>query len=512
MIVRVLGFGKDDPADSKLDFHLSKRQDVTALTGSGRIVIMGDSANKPTLVTTLTDGSSPWEIFSMEAKINPKEFLKTDTIKCLGKYCLMPWYRDLCAHDSMWGLYVPPSFSLQVDYPMGYLWDKRHVGATVHATRGNMSRLLRKLLWNPSMFPRDSFGNTMRDTITNANGDGYAALHKIMRSVHPNLTEKAVEAITPYQCNSVSIAAHVRNMANFLEKEQLRGRLYTQYESLMMVMESLHGRFKESLKKKSELIFTAKHDHFDRIPFKLQMANLGTTLTEWLEELKLDSSRFSRPDAVHHIAQPAFDEEEDDGLIHAIRSDLNCSLCGITGHTMEHCHMFINMINGMQFMKANPGAVSTIQRDHKTFVRNKPRPRTGIHALGTSDQPETPFVNEPNDRPSLTFDDNGYICHLADTSAIDDTDDSSTGELLVHSSPFDPLVEFDDAASPFQPDMDEYLIANISDDADAAGPSSYEAALDMLQNVGMDTQEDGIEQGNALPSSALPLVGSACPL
>jgi hypothetical protein len=173
---------------------------------------------------------------------------------------------------------------------------------------------------------------------------------------------------------------------------------------------------------------------------------------------------------------------------------------------------FINMIKGLQFMKANPGAVSTIQRDHKTFVRNKSRPRTGIHALGTSDPPKTPCVNEPDDGPSLTFDDNGYICHLADTSAIDDTNDSSTSELSVHSSPFDPLVEFDDAASPFQPDMDEYLIANISDDADAAGTSSYEAALDMLQNEGMDTQEDGIEQGNALPSSALLMVGSACPL
>jgi hypothetical protein len=82
----------------------------------------------------------------------------------------------------------------------------------------------------------------------------------------------------------------------------------------------------------------------------------------------------------------------------------------------------------------------------------------------------------------------------------------------MHISPFDTLVEFDDAASPFQPDMDEYLIANISDDADATGLLSYEEALDTLNNEGMDTQEDGIEQGNALPSSALPLVGSACPL
>jgi hypothetical protein len=41
-----------------------------------------------------------------------------------------------------------------------------------------------------------------------------------MSAVQPNLTEKAIDPITPYQGNSVSIAAHVQNMANFLEKEQ----------------------------------------------------------------------------------------------------------------------------------------------------------------------------------------------------------------------------------------------------------------------------------------------------
>jgi hypothetical protein len=143
-----------------------------------------------------------------------------------------------------------------------------------------MARLMSKLLSNPSMFPRDTFGNTMLDTITNVNVDGYAALQNIMRSVHPNLIKKVVGPIMPYQGNSVSIAAHVRNMANFLEKEQLRGRSYTQYESLMMVIESLHGRFKERLESKYELIFKANIDHSNRTPFKLEMSNLGTTLTK----------------------------------------------------------------------------------------------------------------------------------------------------------------------------------------------------------------------------------------
>jgi hypothetical protein len=128
------------------------------------------------------------------------------------------------------------------------------------------------------MFSKDAFGATMCDTVANANFDGYAALQNIMRAVHPNLVEKAVEYITPYQGNVVTVAAQVRNMANHLEKESLRGCLYTKDESLMMVLESLHGRYKERLNNKAELALTAKHNHVDKITFKLEMTNLGTTL------------------------------------------------------------------------------------------------------------------------------------------------------------------------------------------------------------------------------------------
>jgi hypothetical protein len=43
MIVCFHGFGKDDPTDSKVDpnAHLALQQNVTALTGSGYVVIMG---------------------------------------------------------------------------------------------------------------------------------------------------------------------------------------------------------------------------------------------------------------------------------------------------------------------------------------------------------------------------------------------------------------------------------------------------------------------------------------
>jgi hypothetical protein len=139
-----------------------------------------------------------------------------------------------------------------------------------------------------------------------------------------------------------------RTWLTSLKKDSYFAALTPSNESLTTVIESLHGRFKERHESKYELIFTAKHDHSNRIPFKLETENLSTTLMEWSEELNLDSSHFSRPDAVSHLAQTGVnDEEDDDGISYAIGSDLNYALCSIPLHTMERCHVFIIMIKGL---------------------------------------------------------------------------------------------------------------------------------------------------------------------
>jgi hypothetical protein len=114
MKICVHGFGKDDPTDSKVDptQHLSIHQNITAITGYGRDAVMGDYQNKPTNTTTLPDGKAPIEIFSMEAKLNAEEFLKVDTLKCDGKSHLMARHGDIWVHGRMWGVSIPPSFSL----------------------------------------------------------------------------------------------------------------------------------------------------------------------------------------------------------------------------------------------------------------------------------------------------------------------------------------------------------------------------------------------------------------
>jgi hypothetical protein len=105
---------------------------------------------------------------------------------------------------------------------MGTLWDKRPVGATVHASRTRMSRHIHKALTHPLMFPKDDFGDQCRDIVSTSKGCGYASLHNIMLLAHPTLCDKVVDTTIPYQGTVLSFAAHVRNMTQYLAREKLR--------------------------------------------------------------------------------------------------------------------------------------------------------------------------------------------------------------------------------------------------------------------------------------------------
>jgi hypothetical protein len=204
----------------------------------------------------------------------------------------MEWYYSFGVHGSMWGVYVPPGFSLAKDKPMGTLWDKRLVGATVHASRTLMSRHIHKSLTHPLMFPKDNFGvfgDQCRNIVSSSEGCGYASLHNIMQLAHPTLCDKFVDTTIPYQGNVVSFAAHVRNMTQYLARKRLRNQLYTKYEALMMTLETLHARFRSQMKHKVGLLFEVGHNKVNEIRFKLSMINLATTLTSWAKDLNLDA-------------------------------------------------------------------------------------------------------------------------------------------------------------------------------------------------------------------------------
>jgi hypothetical protein len=114
IVVKALGFGKDDPTGSILDpmQRLNMEQNVTALTGSGMITVQGNSQNIPTHTGNNADGSPPIKIYVMEARLNAKEFHCIDTVKCGGKGVSMEWYESIGVHGSMWGVFIPPASRL----------------------------------------------------------------------------------------------------------------------------------------------------------------------------------------------------------------------------------------------------------------------------------------------------------------------------------------------------------------------------------------------------------------
>jgi hypothetical protein len=91
IVVRAIGFGKDDPSGSLLNpmGRLRTKQNVTTLTGSGMISIIGNVSYVPTHSGSNEDGSSPIELYAMEARLNAKEFHLLETFKCAGRSHVM---------------------------------------------------------------------------------------------------------------------------------------------------------------------------------------------------------------------------------------------------------------------------------------------------------------------------------------------------------------------------------------------------------------------------------------
>jgi hypothetical protein len=119
---------------------------------------------------TNADGAPPTELYAMEARLNAKEFHRIDTVKCSGRAHVMEWYGGVGVHVSMWGVCVPPGFSLAKYSPMGMRWDKSLVCVTVHASRTLMSWHMHKALTHPLMFPKDDFGDQCHDIVSTSEG------------------------------------------------------------------------------------------------------------------------------------------------------------------------------------------------------------------------------------------------------------------------------------------------------------------------------------------------------
>jgi hypothetical protein len=103
-----------------------------------------------------------------------------------------------------------------------------------------------------------------------------------------------MEVKYPSQTVTMRFGEHVKLVQQYMDHESMRGRYYTCYEALQVVLQFLHINFCVDLTNRVAEEFGVAHDCMQVIPFTVQMSHIGTSLIGWAEELGLHSWTTSR--------------------------------------------------------------------------------------------------------------------------------------------------------------------------------------------------------------------------
>jgi hypothetical protein len=199
------------------------------------------------------------------------------------------------------------------------------------------------------------------------------------------------------------------------------------------------------------------------------------------------------------------DQHDDGDMVDTVGSDQTCTVCGMNGQDLKKCHLFINILKGLDFIKSFPDAVSKIHQSHRTCIHHNPRPASGIHHIGES----TSYGDQENaapedDQPSHNFDEKGYIYHLNYDTVVEAQYDVYVPEYIsFHIDPFgSPVIHFINDDCNYDPAIDDLIIANIGDSepddvyvssftSATDETSTYEDVIGLIALEGIDTQEIG---------------------
>ena len=163
------------------------------------------------------------------------------------------------------------------------------------------------------------------------------------------------------------------------------------------------------MRERSERSYGHHHDKVDNIPYCLQLPNLGTTLQNWVTDMKIDSN--CRKERTRHELGQEFEKHED--FVHALqhdRSKMKCSSCFRIGREDHECNMTANFVHMQEYLKKNPSLEKQILADKDKFMaaRAKPRPRKPkrgtdkVHAITEEQENETSTSDEEEQETSQT--------------------------------------------------------------------------------------------------------------
>jgi hypothetical protein len=284
-----------------------------------------------------------------------------------------------------------------------------------------MSNYIYKLLVIDGVLPRAN--DELRDIVMASDGDGYEALYNILRFVHPKFTDTKVETKIPCQGISDTFAHHVKNIRNTIENEAIRGRVYSRYEGLELVIGTLHPKYEAALGHKTEMAFDVTHDQVNNIPFELKMSNLGKTLGGWALKLGLNETRSPRISKIFFTDAP----DTSTPRIASLPGGTPCDFCQMTGHTKDTCQWFVNHILAVHFAKENPSLSEKVLQENKSFMRIKRRNNADLHGDRFKTKTNITHLAEDVTRDALP----DIVSHIASEPDTDDCNEIIHGVFAM---------------------------------------------------------------------------------
>jgi hypothetical protein len=273
IVIKIHGFKakRNDDESSVSDDNASNdslKEDAIKFTGrynasqfvqTRTSISKSDVKRKPTIKKEKQEADDEkGEANSMEDRLNSKDFHKIASIKLASRDETPEWYDILVAHGEMCGVFVPPLNSIIPGSIMGRYWSKKLLGETINGRHRTMESNVHKLLLTDGLFSKDC-DEEYRDIVKESSDNGYAALNNILRSHHPRLTDKKVETKIPAQSVGTRFGRHVCAVQDHLFREETRGRIYSKYEALQLVIDTLHPAYHLDLKFGAEKEFDQTH-------------------------------------------------------------------------------------------------------------------------------------------------------------------------------------------------------------------------------------------------------------
>ena len=285
--------GNDDdmrPRDRMIGFH-------GGLDGTPRTQTTHQSGRTNTShATTLRYGSESFEEYMqqfMSSEVKYKDFRKATFQKFdSGRQdSFVHWYKLFCATCLQWGLWCPPYESVEEDNIHGCWWTL--LPASVRAQEAFMSSLLYGVLSLDSIFPVGTREHSAVQGCT-ANA-GYDAIYSLLRLHHPKL-QSAIHTVNeiPRQRRAEAFSIYLRRLHDFLARERIAGRNYTEYEALDLSVRNLTTEWRSEFRRLVERDRrTGRHE--GALPFHLSMSQLATTFMQYSTELGRDSTSLAAP-------------------------------------------------------------------------------------------------------------------------------------------------------------------------------------------------------------------------